>query len=74
MICHTFPAIATSLDACAPDHSGPPATPGKRLAAFQSLIHSNSLSGEPKLSFCISTPTSAQLSFLRIGSASLLHS
>jgi hypothetical protein len=47
--------------ACAPDRllpiPGPPATPGKRLAALEVLIHPNPLWGNQNFGFALSTET-----------------
>ena len=81
MICRTLPTNGTRLSACAPGPfsvrsrpiPGPPATPGKRLAALEVLIHPNSLWGESNPRFCTSNPKLAQPSFfLRLSFSSAL--
>ena len=59
MICRTLPANGIRLRAYALKHSrpfpGPPATPGKRLAALEVLIHPNSFRGNQNLGFALPT-------------------
>jgi hypothetical protein len=58
-MCRTLPANGTRLSAYGFNRSrpipGPLATPGKRLAALEVLIHPNSLWGNQNLGFALST-------------------
>ena len=77
MICRTLPANGIRLSACTLKLSGPfpgpPATPGKRLAALELCIHSNAPWGTKTQNFRFVLLPQSQLSSHSSASAQLLY-